>query len=143
MAMKSGSSVAWRRRGRGDRHRDGLDDAARARRHDMHLVGEINRLFHVVGDEHHRLAEIGPQPEQPFLHVELGLRVERAERLVEQDDIGIEQQRAQQRRALAHAAGQRGGIVVLEAAEAVAAKQRMGARARLAQRARPEFPCRG
>jgi hypothetical protein len=42
---------------------------------------------------------------QPFLHLQLGLSVERPERLVQQNDVGVEQQRAQQRRAGFAAAG--------------------------------------
>ena len=97
-----------------------LDDAARARAHHVHLVGEIDRLLDVMGDEQHRLAEVAPQLHQPFLHLQLGLRIERAERLVQQNDVGVEQERAQQRRALAHAAGERARIEVLEPGKPVA-----------------------
>ncbi len=117
-----------------DRHRNHLDDAAGTRRHHVHLVGEVDRLFDVMGDEHHGLAEIAPQSQQPFLHLQLGLRIERAERLVQQDDVGVEQQRAQQRRALAHAAGERVRIEIFEAREPVALQQRQRALARRAQR---------
>ena len=134
IAMNSGVSVALRSARPCDRHRHGLDDAARPRRHDVNLVGEIDRLLDIVGDEHHRLAEIGPQPQQPFLHLQLGLRIERAERLVEQNDVGVEQQRAQQGGALAHAAGQRVRIEIFEAGKPVAPQQRQRALARLAQR---------
>ena len=54
MARKSGVSALVRTRGRGERDRDGLDDAARPRAHDVDLVGEIDRLLDVVGDEHAR-----------------------------------------------------------------------------------------
>src|SRR5262249_54103093 len=40
------------------RHRDRRDDAAWPRAHHMDLVGEIDRLLDVVGDEQHGLAEV-------------------------------------------------------------------------------------
>src|SRR5438067_13142582 len=69
-----------------------------------------------MGHEQHGLVEVAPQLQEPFLHPEFGLRVERPKRLVQHNDVGIEQQRAQQRGALAHATGQRIGIEVFEAA---------------------------
>ena len=47
-----------------------------------------------------------------------GLVVERAERLVEQQDLGIVGERAGDRHALLHAARELLGVVVLEAAQA-------------------------
>ena len=55
--------------------------------------------------------------QQLFLHDDLGLRVERGERLVHQQDRPLHDQRARQRDALAHAAGQLAGQVLLEAAQ--------------------------
>ena len=51
------------------------------------------------------------------MHVELGVGVERAERLVHQQDLGLRDQRAHQRHALAHAARQRRRIEAGEAVE--------------------------
>ena len=84
---------------------DGLD-AAGPRRHHRDAVGEIDRLLHVVGDEDHGLRRALPDAEQLRLHQVPGLRVERAERLVHQQDARIEGERAGERGALLHAAGE-------------------------------------
>ena len=68
---------------------DGLD-LARPRRHHRHPFGEIDRLLHVVGDEDHGLGRALPDAQQLGLHQRAGLRVERAERLVHQQDARIE-----------------------------------------------------
>ena len=60
-----------------------------------------------------------------------GLRIERAERLVHQDHRRIVGQRADQRGALAHAAGEFVRIMILEPAKADRADQHIGALARL------------
>ena len=143
MAMNSGVSARGAHARARQRDRDGFEDAAGPRAHDVDLVGQVDRLLDVVGDEHHGLLEVAPELHQPFLHLQLGLRIERAERLVEQDHVGVEQQRAQQRRALAHAARQRVGIEMLEAGEAVFLQQRQRALARLLAAACPGSPCRG
>ena len=96
---------------------DGLD-AAGPRRHHRDAVGEIDRLLHVVGDEDHGLGRALPDAQQLGLHQAARLRVERAERLVHQQDVRIEGERARDRGALLHAAGELRGIAVLEAGEA-------------------------
>ncbi len=93
-------------------------DPAGPRRQHRHAVGHEDRLVDVVGHEQHRLAVGFPDPQQQLLHQRPGLVVERAERLVEQEDLGVVGQRAGQGRALLHAAGQRARIVMLEAARA-------------------------
>ena len=65
------------------------------------------------------------------LEDELGLIVERRERLVEQQDVRIGGKRADERHALPHAAGELIGIGVLEAAEAVGFQQLVRLPARL------------
>ena len=57
-----------------------------------------------------------PDAEQQFLHQLAGLVVERAEGLVHQQHARVVGQRARERGALLHAAGQLLGKVVLEAA---------------------------
>ena len=69
-----------------------LDDAALAHQHDV--VGEIRRLVHVVGDQHDRLAERGEDALQLFLQLVARDRIERSQRLVEQQQRRIEHQRA-------------------------------------------------
>ena len=65
--------------------------------------------------------------QQLFLHDDLGLRVERGERLVHQQDRPLHDQCARQGDALAHAAGQLPGQVAFEAAQSDRGNQRAGA----------------
>ena len=81
-------------------------------------VAEEDRLLDVVGDEQHGLALALPDAEQHFLHQRAGLVVERAERLVEQQDRRIVGERARDRGALLHAAGELLGIVMRERRQA-------------------------
>ena len=60
----------------------------------------------------------GPQLEHLVLHQLARLDVERRERLVHQDDVGVEHQRLRQADALAHAARELVRVAVAEAAEA-------------------------
>ena len=64
---------------------------------------------------------------QVLLQHHPGLRVERGERLVEQQHVRIDGERARQRRALAHAAGQLVRIVIGELGETESFQQRLGA----------------
>ena len=119
----------------------GLDDrldAARPRRHHRHAVGEIDRLLHVVGDEDHGLGRALPDAEELRLHQAARLRIERAERLVHQQDFRIEGERARERGALLHAAGELRGIAVLETLQPDQIDERL--RALLALRARQPLP---
>ncbi len=71
-----------------------------------------------------------------------GLLVERAERLVHEQDAGFQAERARQRRALAHAAGELARIVIGEIGKPDRL-QRTAARASLVRAsARPETSCR-
>src|SRR5262249_51411751 len=70
-------------------------------------------------------------PQQILLQLGPGLRVERAEWLIHQNDRRIVDQRPDQRGTLAHAARELVRIVVFEAAEAGGADQHLGARAGL------------
>ena len=69
-----------------------------------HLVGELERLLLVVGDEHAGQAEAPVQVAQPAPQVLPDLGVERAERLVEQQDARLDRERAGERHPLALAA---------------------------------------
>ena len=89
-----------------------------SRRADLHdpalvehgdAVGHRQRLALVVGDEDEGDAERLLQRLQLVLHLLAQLEVERAERLVEQQHLGLVDQRAGQRDALALAAGQLAG----------------------------------
>ena len=125
------------------RHPPVADDARRRpRRHDDHAVGQRDRLFQIVGDEQHRLAVGAPQIEQQVAHDLPGLRVERAERLVHQQDFRIADQHLRQPDALALAAREHVRIAVAERAEAHA-REPVLARARaLRSTACPRSPAR-
>ncbi|MCY1238058.1 hypothetical protein D9M72_507760 [compost metagenome] len=63
-----------------------------------------------MGDENGRHILIPPDPCQFLLHADLCHGVERAERLVEQQDFGLDRQRTSNADALRHAAGELPGI---------------------------------
>ena len=68
-----------------------------------------HRLLDVVGDHQHRLHRqlaVGPQVDQVGAQRLGGQHVQRAERLVHQQQVGVHHQRARQPDALAHAAGE-------------------------------------
>src|SRR5579875_1620582 len=96
---------------------DDLLDAPGTGRHHGDPLGEKDRFLHVVGDEDHGLARMLPDAQQLHLHQAAGLRVERAEGLVHQQDARIDGERAGDCRALLHAARELRGIAVLEPAE--------------------------
>src|SRR5947207_9603981 len=71
-----------------------------------------------MSHEYHGFARALPDTQQLVLHQAAGLRVECAERLVHQQDPGIDGERAGDRGALLHAARELRGIAVLEPREA-------------------------
>src|SRR5438874_3224809 len=86
-----------------------IDDLAhppRTSRHDYDAIGEIDRLVHGVGDEEHRARAHTRQLDELLLHHGTRLRVERAERLVHQQHVGIEHVAPRDGDALLHAAGE-------------------------------------
>ena len=85
---------------------DDLDEASRARRHGADPVGEHRRFVERVGDEQYRRAGGPPQPQHFIAHQQPGLRVECAERLVEQNEPWLQHQCPCDADPLAHAAGQ-------------------------------------
>src|SRR5215468_8578348 len=56
--------------------------------HDHDLVRERDRLNQIMGDEEHRAALFAPELEQLVMQTHPGLGIERAERLIEQNDGG-------------------------------------------------------
>ena len=78
---------------------------------------EEHRLGDRVGDEDHRLLGLRPELQQLLVQMVAHDLVERAERLVHQQQVGIEGERAGDRGALLHAAGQLPGKLLLEARE--------------------------
>src|SRR5690606_22501470 len=75
---------------------------------------EEYRLVDIVGNEHHGVAELTPDLQQILLHHDPGLRIQRAEGLVHQQDTWVVGQRPGNPHALLHAPGQRGGIGIGE-----------------------------
>ena len=78
--------------------------AALLLRQDQHPVGKVDRLLQIVGDHDHGDVLLAPDAGEFLLHGDLGHRVERAERLVEQQDLRLHGQRAGDADALRHAA---------------------------------------
>ena len=101
-----------------------LLDPAVVHHHD--LLGDVHRLLLVVGDEDRRHVDLVVQAAQPDAQVLAHARVERAERLVEQQHLGLDRERPGERHALALAAGELRRVAV--------ARSRRGARARAARR---------
>src|SRR3954453_10754013 len=94
----------------------GLDAAGACAHHDD-AAAEENPFLDVGGPEQHGLLVALPDREQHFLHQRSRLVVERAEGLVEQQDLRIIGERACDRGALLHAAGELLWPVVLEAGQ--------------------------
>ena len=105
-----------------------LDDAPRPRAHHQDAVGEEDRLVHVVGDEHDGFRRL--REDVGDLALELLARdgVERPERLVEQQDAGVERERPREPDALLHAAGNLVRIVRGKAVELDELHEAFGAR---------------
>src|SRR6185295_17101424 len=82
------------------------DDAARCPAHHHDHVAEEDRFIDAVRDEERGLLVLLPDAEQLVAHRLASLRVERAERLVEQQDLRIDGERAGDADALPHAARQ-------------------------------------
>ena len=77
-------------------------------------VGDVHRLLLVVGHEHGRDVRLVVQPPQPDAQLLADPRVERPERLVEQQHLGLDRERPGQRHALPLAARQLGRVAVGE-----------------------------
>ena len=99
-------------------HVDDVADAAGPRRHHHDPVGEEHRLGDRVGDEDHGGAGLGADPHQLGLHALAGHLVERAERLVHQQQPRPLGERPGDRDALLHAARELVGVPVGEVGEA-------------------------
>src|SRR5205823_5952721 len=82
--------------------RDELDDPPRTRRHHGDVGREKYRLGDAVRDEHDGRPGLLPDPQQLDVQPLAGHLVERAERLVHQEDRGLERERARDRDALLH-----------------------------------------
>ena len=79
------------------------------------LVGDLHRLLLVVRDDDGRRVRLVVEPAEPVAQLGADARVERAERLVEQQHLRFGRERAGERHALPLAAGELRGIAVAEA----------------------------
>jgi hypothetical protein len=77
-----------------------------SRRHHDDLVGDLHRLFLIVGDEHGRDVHLVVQAAEPVAELLANLRVERSEGLVEEQHVRLDGQCPGQCHALALAARQ-------------------------------------
>ena len=82
------------------------DDARRGAGQHEHPVAEVDALVDVVGDQQHRAAVLAAHPQQQVLELGPGLRVDRRERLVHQQQRRPGGQRPGDRHPLLHAAGE-------------------------------------
>src|SRR5450830_883260 len=105
---------------------DLFDDGAWTLAHDQQAVGQGDRFDQIVGDEERGLFLFVEHLGQILLQDHLGLRIQCRERLVHQQYLRINRQRAGQRSALAHAAGQLVGIVFFKALEVALGQQLIG-----------------
>src|SRR3954470_21546308 len=94
-----------------------LRDAAGPRRQQHDPVTEARRLAHVVGHEQDGLTGRLPDPLELVVEDVAGHRVQRAERLVHEQDLGVAREGPGERRALAHSAGQLVRLASREAGE--------------------------
>ena len=94
---------------------DDLLDRAGPRREHGDPIRQKHRLAETMGDEDDGLARARQQDGEVFAKHHARLLVECAERLVHQENAGLEAERARQRRALTHAAGQLAGEMFGEA----------------------------
>ena len=93
---------------------DLLNDAPRALAHDQNTVRHRYGLAKIVRDQQRGQLGGGDRLSEALLQDQLGLRIERGKRLVEQNDIGIDGQRARQSHPLPLPAGYLIGIAVGE-----------------------------
>ena len=107
--------------GRRDLAQPPVDDHADA-------VGERGRVAEVVGHDDRREPQLGEQVLEVGAHARARVRVERRQRLVEQQDAGVARERAGERDALALAARDVPGLLVREVGDAEALEQPVDAR---------------
>src|SRR5467141_2433605 len=96
---------------------DGLDAPGPCGHH-RDPLREVDGFVHVVGDEDHGFARLLPDGKQLPLHQAAGLRIERAERLIHQQDARVEGERSGDGDALLHAARKLRRIALLKPRQA-------------------------
>ena len=85
--------------------------------HEHDLVGDLHRLLLVVRDEDRRDVHLVVETAQPLAELLPHARVERAERLVEEQHLRLDRERARERHALPLAAGELRRIALAEPLE--------------------------
>ena len=103
-----------------------LRDASRRRRHEHDAIAEAHRLAHVVRDEDDGLAAFHPDVLDVAVELLAGERIERGEGLVHQQHPRVGRERAGQRDALLHAAGELVHMRMLELLEADELEEMVG-----------------
>ena len=93
VAETTAASRSARRRGRGSVDRHVGHDPARPRREHDDPVRDEDGLRDAVGDQHDGLGRPRPEAEQLEVESFAAQRIERAERLVEQEHRGLERER--------------------------------------------------
>ena len=92
------------------------------------MVGDSHRLLLVVGDQDGGDVDLVVQAPQPLAQLRADLRVEGAERLVEQQHARLDRERAGERHALALAARELARVALVVAGEPDDAEQLVDAR---------------
>src|SRR5207244_3649412 len=102
-------------------------DASRTWAQHDDTIGEIDRLFHAVGDQHDGLSLLGPELQQVVLEHTSRLLVDGRERLVHQQHLRAHGERAGQAHALLHPTRELGRIGVLVSGHAYLGEHAAGA----------------
>jgi hypothetical protein len=98
-------------------HADGFRDTPRTRGHYDNIVGEYDGLPDIMGYQENGLSCLSPNLQDLLLYRQPRQRIERAERFVHQQNIGLDCKRARDFDALTHTAGQFMRIAIGEVAE--------------------------
>ena len=93
------------------------DHSTRARRHHEKFAGQEDGLVDPMRDEEDAFSGARPDVEDQFLHLLAGQRVERAQRLIHQEHVGIGGERPRDADSLTHAARKLPDAPVLDALE--------------------------
>src|SRR5207244_3011589 len=87
-------------------------------RQDNNPIGQRDRLFDIMRDEKQRAPALPDETYGVVLDQKLALKIQRRERLVEQEHVRFVHQRARERDALAHSSGKSRRIVIGKAVKA-------------------------
>src|SRR6266446_9739663 len=87
-----------------------LHDGALIDEHD--LIGEESRFPEIMGHEHDRLAQAAKNPPQISLQIRSDHWIEGAERLVQQQDLGVQHESAHQAHPLTLTTGKLHGVAI-------------------------------